>query len=689
MTTIPELIGIYIRGLKQLFYYRPSKKGEKGKLSLIKIIILIAYIFAYVFAFLQFADTNITEAAIQEFRSDGDYIQINSNFSIEDNWTISLWIKIDSRGTGVFFSIPNSSEVPGVEYSVNSDKRFQIRNFNTANDGVVVTGIKTVQENRWYCVAGTYDGTQVTLYINGTEESSMNMTGATRANYNKTFIGSFSDSCSTGANATRGRIVEVRILDHALLAEKIAEDYNNSRKDGSFPKQTGTVAWYHLNDKMLATNIVKDSSPNGFDGINNGAKMVDRLNSSDIWPETLYFEPYNLDSFFPFSIYGQLAILMYFAILIGTIFFLLIGDRPLTIERIRGFQVKGFVNRVVKEVRDFASSSRYHTVITVGVLIAIIGTLIFLVDSTIKNINLYGFVYSLVVEVYWIGKAVAFSIWPMISPVLVFSAFLVSLDIFAKDYPKLMKGFTFRLVVLFIACLFVNLAVLSIISIFVPFGLGTPSEYSKPISVEGLEGVYFYEQGIWWAFLGIFSIVLIMLTLIAMEIIIGIRRGSNEIRDKRKANLLVIYPLIFVYIISKTLPFIITFGPRLRTLNNIIDLLSLLIIIFLGIFQVLGIQEDQQEQNLGGKDKLKKRLGVVPPYSKALFIFSLAFASFYISIEANLVLAIFEVQTISRFVKMLLSVLFTIVAICYVFWRYQPFGGTTSPGSNNRDNSNR
>ena len=75
--------------------------------------------------------------------------------------------------------------------------------------------------------------------------------------------------------------------------------------------------------------------------------------------------------------------------------------------------------------------------------IIIISTLILLVNLTIVNIIQYGFVDSLFVDVYWIGKAVAFSIWPIISPVLVFSAFLISLDIFAKDYPKLMKFLKF------------------------------------------------------------------------------------------------------------------------------------------------------------------------------------------------------------------------------------------------------
>ena len=123
------------------------------------------------------------------------------------------------------------------------------------------------------------------------------------------------------------------------------------------------------------------------------------------------------------------------------------------------------------------------------------------------------------------------------------------------------------------------------------------------------------------------------------------------------------------------MPYIITFGPRLKTLTNLIDLLSLLLIIFLGIFRVLDIQEGPKGQNLGETEKisLKEWIRLVPPYCKALFVFFLAFASFYISIEANLILALFEVQSISRTVRMLLSVIFTFLAISFVFWRYKPY----------------
>ncbi|MFX1507577.1 MAG: hypothetical protein ACFFDC_15945, partial [Promethearchaeota archaeon] len=306
--------------------------------------------------------------------------------------------------------------------------------------------------------------------------------------------------------------------------------------------------------------------------------------------------------------------------------------------------------------------------------------------EAIETSDQFGLINAICIAVYWIGKVLAFVIWPLLSPALVFGALLITLDIFAKDYPKLMRGFNFRLIGFFILCLIASVYMILIIDLIfnVAFWSTAPTEYSKPISVEGLGDVHFYEHGLWWTSLGIVAVISTMLVLIILEIIVGQKRGSNEVREKRKANLLFIYPFILIFLISKTIPYIITFGPRLKTLNNLVDLFSLLLIIFLGIFRVLGIQEDSKMHNSGKKEKtsLSERMNLIPPYVRALFVFFLAFSSFYISIEANLILTLFGVQNISRFVRVLLSVIGIFSVISFVFWRYKPFGKTISPGSN-------
>ncbi|MCK5343511.1 MAG: hypothetical protein KAR20_08905, partial [Candidatus Heimdallarchaeota archaeon] len=75
MATIPELIRIYIKGFKQLFYHKGGE-GERGKLSLLKIILFLLYLSAYLFALLQFTDQNISNASIQRYQELDDSMRI-------------------------------------------------------------------------------------------------------------------------------------------------------------------------------------------------------------------------------------------------------------------------------------------------------------------------------------------------------------------------------------------------------------------------------------------------------------------------------------------------------------------------------------------------------------------------------------------------------------------------------------
>lgn len=473
MTTIPDLIRLYIRGFKQLFYYRSGEKGEKGKLSVLKILIFIIYISAYIFVFLQFAETNISATAIQEYR----------------------------------------------EY----------------------------QENN---------------------------------------------------------------------------------------------------------------------------------------PDDEYMQ------MFPLSIYGELALLMNLLVIVGLVYFLLIGDKPLTTKRLKG---------ISRRITDFISSSRTHSIVALTLtlilfFLLLIGILIidvqsgyeagrgFFIDLSYKSVE----IQKLSLEnVYGLGKG-SYIIWSLISPILVISALLISIDVFAKDYPKLMRGFNWRLVIYFIVCFVIAMAAIALYS--TAFVIGEAPVDAPPITLEGFEGVLFFEMGLFWMFVGVNIVIFEILFLILIEILINVINGSNEIREKRKAILLFILPLVLVYVFLKGLPFVITFGPRLKALNNITDLLSLFVIVFFVIFGVLTIQEDSQIRERKDKFDPRRVLDLVPPYCKALFLLFLAFASFYPSLEANLFLALFGVQNEFRKVKVLLSIVMLSVAIPYIFWRYKPNGGKTPLNANEREN---
>jgi hypothetical protein len=95
--------------------------------------------------------------------------------------------------------------------------------------------------------------------------------------------------------------------------------------------------------------------------------------------------------------------------------------------------------------------------------------------------------------------------------------------------------------------------------------------------------------------------------------------------------------------------------------------MSLVLIIFFAIIRVLAIQEE---------DKPIKGFDLIPPYSKALFFLFLAFSSFYVSLEANAILALYSIQNDFRKIQLSVSIELLIIWPFYMFWRYKPLPGT-------------
>jgi hypothetical protein len=298
----------------------------------------------------------------------------------------------------------------------------------------------------------------------------------------------------------------------------------------------------------------------------------------------------------------------------------------------------------------------------------------------------YQFIFSplsIINDSYNTGKGL-FIAWVVLQPILVFSALLVLLDILAKDYPKLLKGYNKKNVSFFVLCVVVAIVIFGIVSIVFNINIETgENETAPPIKIEGLEEMEFYEVGIWWLINGINIALVAMFVLIVSEIIIGRKRGFNEIQERRKAIFLLLFPFIMIYVFSKALPVAFTFTEtQLKSINNIIDLVSLAVVVVLGIFRVLTIQE-AKTQSVEKKSwfSLQKWLDLIPSYCKALAIFFLAFGSFYASIESTTIVNLYGVQTWFRLVQLRITLGMIFVAIFIVAWFYKPIIETMSPGS--------
>jgi RHS repeat-associated protein len=104
--------------------------------------------------------------------------------------------------------------------------------------------------NTWEHVVGTFDGTTITLYLNGVmvDQHSVSVTMATGSGG----IGIGADT--NGGNPWNGRLDEVAIYDSTLPASRVQAHFNAGTHYGSTVLADGPAAYYRLDDSPGATS---------------------------------------------------------------------------------------------------------------------------------------------------------------------------------------------------------------------------------------------------------------------------------------------------------------------------------------------------------------------------------------------------------------------------------------------------
>ncbi len=104
----------------------------------------------------------------------------------------------------------------------------------------LLNGTATIPSGAWTHLAATYDGTTQRLYVNGTQVSTLAVSGAITTSNNPLKIG----GNSIWAEWFSGLIDEVRVYDRALSAAEIQADMNTAitNPDGIPPSAPGTLS---------------------------------------------------------------------------------------------------------------------------------------------------------------------------------------------------------------------------------------------------------------------------------------------------------------------------------------------------------------------------------------------------------------------------------------------------------------
>jgi beta-galactosidase len=166
-----------------------------------------------------------------QFDGDGDYVDFgnHSKFDIANQITVSAWVKV-----GTF-----NREWQTIIAKGDSAWRLQ-RNAGESTleftcTGLVVPGspwgnllgTTKVDDGQWHHVAGTYDGAQICLYVDGALDASAPATGSINVNTYSVFVG---ENAEKPGRCWNGLIDEVRVHNYALGADEIAAAASPSQK---------------------------------------------------------------------------------------------------------------------------------------------------------------------------------------------------------------------------------------------------------------------------------------------------------------------------------------------------------------------------------------------------------------------------------------------------------------------------
>jgi hypothetical protein len=159
-----------------------------------------------------------------------DYVDCGNTASLSaiggtTNITVSGWAYYTAYGGGGQpYSVITVKGNPWTWLLENPSNTFRFRITAGAAD-VNVADTSTHLLNTWYNVVGTYDGSNMRIYVNGVLKNTKAQTGTLATNAVTAKIGTFQ---GTNYNLT-GRVSNVSIYNKALTPQEIQQNFNATR----------------------------------------------------------------------------------------------------------------------------------------------------------------------------------------------------------------------------------------------------------------------------------------------------------------------------------------------------------------------------------------------------------------------------------------------------------------------------
>ena len=209
------------------------------------------------------------------------------NPSVTNQITISLWIK-PINNTGISWILGREGA-----YRMLYASPLFIWDCSTVNNGWYTSGTNLVSSpmsvyDKWRHVVGTYDGSNLRLYIDGIlHATGANISGnivtvGNNLNLMKSFV--------AGLTSGKGSIGQIQIYNRALSVAEILQNYNSTKQRYIYNQpinSSGLLLGLDFSDNLTYTglgNTVFDLSPNVYKGtLTNGPKFTNDRNGGIIF----------------------------------------------------------------------------------------------------------------------------------------------------------------------------------------------------------------------------------------------------------------------------------------------------------------------------------------------------------------------------------------------------------------------
>ena len=161
------------------------------------------------------------------FDGTNDYIDCGNDISLSNiggtaNITASAWVYYTAYGGGGQpYSVITVKGFPWTWLLENPSNTFTFR-ISAGGSDVNIVDTSTHLLNTWYNVVGTYDGSVISIYVNGVLKNARVQTGTLGTNTETAKIGTYQ---GTNYNLT-GRIAQVQIYNRTLSSTEILQNYN-------------------------------------------------------------------------------------------------------------------------------------------------------------------------------------------------------------------------------------------------------------------------------------------------------------------------------------------------------------------------------------------------------------------------------------------------------------------------------